>query len=99
MKYSSTRGDSVQVTAAEAIIKGLAADSGLFVPDELPQISPSFIEELVPLSYEEISSDLIRVLYGRSHIEILVKIHMYSALFREHLSECSLSISAFTEPL
>ncbi|WP_369679822.1 hypothetical protein [Selenomonas ruminantium] len=50
MKYSSTRGDSVQVTAAEAIIKGLAADSGLFVPDELPQISPSFIEDF-PVIY------------------------------------------------
>ena len=61
MKYSSTRGDSVQVTAAEAIIKGLAADSGLFVPDELPQISPSFIEELVPLSYEERAVKVLRL--------------------------------------
>ncbi len=61
MKYSSTRGDSVQVTAAEAIIKGLAADSGLFVPDELPKISPSFIEELVPLSYEERAVKVLRL--------------------------------------
>jgi threonine synthase len=61
LKYSSTRGDSVQVTAAEAIIKGLAADSGLFVPDELPQISPSFIEELVPLSYEERAVKVLRL--------------------------------------
>ena len=61
MKYSSTRGDSVQVTAAEAIIKGLAADSGLFVPNELPQISPSFIEELVPLSYEERAVKVLRL--------------------------------------
>ena len=61
MKYSSTRGDSVQVTAAEAIIKGLAADSGLFVPDELPQISPAFIEELVPLSYEERAVKVLRL--------------------------------------
>ncbi|SFW20340.1 threonine synthase [Selenomonas ruminantium] len=53
MKYSSTRGNSAQVTSAEAIIKGLALDSGLFVPDELPQIDMSFIESLVPLSYEE----------------------------------------------
>ena len=61
MKYSSTRGDSVQVTAAEAIIKGLAADSGLFVPDELPKISPSFIEELIPLSYEERAVKVLRM--------------------------------------
>ncbi|MCR5757417.1 MAG: threonine synthase [Selenomonas sp.] len=53
MKYSSTRGNDAQVTSAEAIIKGLATDGGLFVPEELPQIDTSFVESLVPLSYEE----------------------------------------------
>ena len=53
MKYSSTRGNSAEVTSAEAIIKGLALDGGLFVPEELPQIDMTFIESLVPLSYEE----------------------------------------------
>ena len=53
MNYSSTRGNSEQVTSAEAIIKGLASDEGLFVPDSLPPIDEDFIESLVPLNYEE----------------------------------------------
>ena len=53
MNYSSTRGNIEQVTSAEAIIKGLAGDEGLFVPDSLPPVDEAFIEELVPLSYEE----------------------------------------------
>ena len=77
MKYSSTRGDSVQVTAAEAIIKGLAADSGLFVPDELPRISPSFIEELVPLSYEERAVKVLRLFLADANDSlVIVLFHM-----------------------
>ena len=39
--------------SAEAIIQGLAADGGLFVPDEIPQIDESFLADLQPLTYEE----------------------------------------------
>lgn len=39
--------------SAEAIVKGLAADGGLFVPEAIPQVTSEFIESLVPLSYEE----------------------------------------------
>ena len=31
--YKSTRDDSVRVTASKAILKGLADDGGLFVPE------------------------------------------------------------------
>ena len=31
--YRSTRDDSVRVTASQAILKGLAPDGGLFVPE------------------------------------------------------------------
>ena len=53
MNYSSTRGENVKLTSAQAIIKGLATDGGLFVPDSLPKVDESFIESLLPLSYEE----------------------------------------------
>lgn len=53
MQYKSTRGNGAKINSAEAIIKGLATDGGLFVPEELPQVDASFIEGLLPLSYEE----------------------------------------------
>ena len=37
MKFISTRGKNGKVSAAEAIIKGLADDGGLFVPEYFPK--------------------------------------------------------------
>ena len=53
MKYISTRGGAEHLTSAEAILKGLSENGGLFVPDELPKVAQPFIEALVPLAYEE----------------------------------------------
>lgn len=53
MYYSSTRGDAEKKTSAEAILEGLAADGGLFVPSEIPQLGISFVDALLGLSYEE----------------------------------------------
>ncbi|MCR5175952.1 MAG: threonine synthase [Anaerovibrio sp.] len=53
MKYISTRGNNQKITSAEAIIKGLADDGGLFVPEEMPKVDMDFIEGLRNLSYQE----------------------------------------------
>ena len=36
MMYVSTRDAGEKATASQAILKGLAADGGLFVPEQLP---------------------------------------------------------------
>ena len=36
--YKSTRSNDVEVTASQAILKGLADDGGLFVPESLPAL-------------------------------------------------------------
>lgn len=51
MLYTSTRNSGVKVSSAEAIVHGISADGGLFVPTEIPKISADFIEELIPLDY------------------------------------------------
>ena len=53
MKYISTRGGAEHLTSAEAILKGLSENGGLFVPETMPEVSQAFIEGLVPLAYEE----------------------------------------------
>ena len=50
--YRSTRDSSVQVTASQAILKGLSADGGLFVPNEVPALDVS-LDELAKMSYQE----------------------------------------------
>ena len=39
--YKSTRNSNLKVTASEAILKGLAPDGGLFVPEKLPVLGKS----------------------------------------------------------
>ena len=50
--YSSTRNDQVKMTASQAILKGLADDGGLFVPERIPALSVS-LDELAKMSYQE----------------------------------------------
>ena len=50
--YSSTRNGEVKFTASQAILKGLADDGGLFVPDQIPALDVS-MEELAGMSYQE----------------------------------------------
>ena len=52
--YSSTRGGGEPVRASEAILKGLSADGGLFVPDHIPALDKS-IEELAGMTYQQVA--------------------------------------------
>ena len=61
MDYFSTRGAKERVSSDAAILKGLASDGGLFVPDSFPQMTLSEIEALVPLSYEERAVRILRL--------------------------------------
>ena len=53
MYYTSTRNSSVNVSSAQAIAQGISEDGGLFVPSEIPALSPEDIKALGKLSYAE----------------------------------------------
>ena len=48
--YSSTRGKESHVTASQAILKGLADDGGLFMPDKIPSLDRP-LREFASMSY------------------------------------------------
>lgn len=50
--YTNTRDDSEKVTASQAILNGLAKDSGLYVPTEIPKLDIP-MEELAKMTYQE----------------------------------------------
>ena len=50
--YRSTRGGEADVTASQAILKGLASDGGLFIPEMIPALDVT-IEALAEMSYQE----------------------------------------------
>ena len=42
LMYQSTRSEGTKVTASQAILKGLAGDGGLFVPESIPALDISW---------------------------------------------------------
>jgi threonine synthase len=52
--YQSTRGDKKRVLSAEAIIKGIADDGGLFVPDVIPRINKD-LYKIKSIDYKELA--------------------------------------------
>ena len=52
MYFIGTRGEG-RVTAAEAVVRGLAADGGLFVPEYFPQLSAEECEGMLGMDYAE----------------------------------------------
>ena len=52
MFFTSTRA-SLNVTAAEAVARGISAEGGLFVPSEFPVFTPEFLKRLLPMNYRE----------------------------------------------
>lgn len=58
MKYESTRGSKQYRNAPQAIIRGIAEDKGLYVPQEIP-VLPASAEELAQLSYQDVAYKVI----------------------------------------
>lgn len=52
MKFVSTRGGE-KVTAAEAVVKGIAENGGLYVPETFPEISGEEMEKMLEMDYPE----------------------------------------------
>ena len=63
MRYKSTRNSNSFVSASEAILKGLAEDGGLFVPEALPKLDVS-LEELAGKSYQEIAYEVMKLFFS-----------------------------------
>lgn len=59
--YRSTRDHNETATASEAILKGLASNGGLFVPDEIPSLDVSF-EELSKMDYREVAYQVMKLM-------------------------------------
>ncbi len=56
MKFTSTRNAQLSVSAAQAILQGLSADGGLFVPTEFPKVD---VETMCKLDYCALAENII----------------------------------------
>ncbi len=55
LQYISTRGASSPATFSEAVIKGIAADGGLYIPMVWPQLGEEILAELRGKSFQQIA--------------------------------------------
>lgn len=56
--YRSTRGNAETVTASQAILKGLADDGGLFVPERTPALDVD-MDTLAGMTYQEVAYEVM----------------------------------------
>lgn len=76
MNYVSTRDTAVRVSSAEAIIRGISADGGLFVPEAFPAVGLEKIEELSRLDYIGRAKEILSLYltdYTQEEIDACVK--------------------------
>ena len=64
MKYYSTNRKASDATLEEAVVKGLAADRGLYMPHNNRILPASFYEQIDQLSFQEIASQVADAFFG-----------------------------------
>ena len=55
MKYYSTNHQSPVASLEEAVVKGLASDKGLFMPEAVKMLPEEFYDNIEHLSFQEIA--------------------------------------------
>jgi threonine synthase len=64
MKYYSTVNRNHSVSLKEAVLQGLAPGQGLYMPEQIPQLSQSFFDSIPTLSFQEIGLYVANQLVG-----------------------------------
>ena len=58
--FKSTRGDKNYVTASQAIVKGIAEDGGLYVPETMPKMDFP-LEKITDMDYRELAYEVLKL--------------------------------------
>jgi len=65
MKYYSTNKKVNGVSLQDAVVKGLADDNGLFMPDQIKKLPQSFFDTIEKLSFQEIAYTVADAFFGK----------------------------------
>jgi threonine synthase len=60
MKFYSTKNRSQSVSLREAVLSGMPADNGLYMPERIPILPNSFFDSLNRMSYRELSFEVAK---------------------------------------
>ena len=64
MKYYSTNKKAPMATLEKAVVKGLAEDKGLYMPEQINKLPQSFFDNIEHLSFQEIAYNVAYAFFG-----------------------------------
>ncbi|MDH6307252.1 threonine synthase [Dysgonomonas sp. PFB1-18] len=64
MKYYSTNKQSPEVSLQEAVVKGLAPDKGLYMPENIKVLPQSFYDNIGNMTFQEIAYTVADAFFG-----------------------------------
>lgn len=64
MKYYSTNRKSPEATLEKAVVKGLAEDKGLYMPERIKPLSKNFYNNIEKLTFQEIAYNVADSFFG-----------------------------------
>src|SRR5690349_5747707 len=73
MQYFSTNNRSTKADFRQATLQGQPSDKGLYFPEQVPQLSRDFIQNIRQLSKEEIAFEVIKPFIGDTIEEGVLK--------------------------
>ncbi len=80
MRYYSTNKNTPEVSLKEAVVKGLAADNGLFMPGHINKFEPSFFDNIQNLTFQEIAFEVAKMFFAEDIEESRLKDIVYDTL-------------------
>ena len=80
MKYYSTNKQAPEATLEEAVVKGLAADKGLFMPRTIKPLPKEFYDNIENLSFQEIAYQVADAFFGEDVPAGVLKEIVYDTL-------------------
>lgn len=102
MQYYSTNGSTSKVSLQTAVVKGLAADRGLFMPERIPVLPKAFFNNIGEMSLQDISFIVANTLFGDDIENTTLKDIVYETLNFDiplkHVSDNKYSLELFHGP-
>ena len=64
MNYYSTNGKAPQASLEKAVVKGLAEDRGLYMPEEIHKLPKAFFDEIQSMRFQDIAYNVANSFFG-----------------------------------
>lgn len=80
MKYYSTNKKAASATLEKAVVKGLAEDKGLYMPEKIKPLSQDFFRDMYRMSFQEIAYHVADAFFGEDVEKDALKSIVYDTL-------------------